>query len=47
MKHLQAQIVVITAQKDESILKEVKKSGIDTLIEKPFTIKEILEAIES
>ncbi len=46
-KNSNAQVVVITAQKDQSILKEVRSSGIETLIEKPFTKKEILAAIES
>ena len=44
-KNKDAQVVVITAQKDDSVLREVSQSGIETLIEKPFTKKEILAAI--
>lgn len=46
-KNQNARVIVITAQKDKSILKKVKQSGIETLIEKPFTKNDILEAIDS
>lgn len=46
-KNKNAQVIVITAQKDKSVLKKVRQSGIETLIEKPFTKNEILAAIDS